>query len=176
MEKQASKIIKWKPLLWLIFTAYLLTVLKLTIFRTDIYHIHYEERQLNLMLFIDLIHMYQTKGIFEFLRLFLGNIGWFVPLGFLLPILLPLPRQRLLTLCAIGFFLSLTIETVQYFTHQGVAEIDDLMLNTFGTALGYGFFLCARRIRQLKTKPTSQPEKAPKNPPQIFPETEDSQL
>ena len=160
---------KLKIFLWLIFLLYLLTVLKLTILRTDIYHIHYDERQINLTLFLDLVHMYQTKGILEFLRLFLGNIGWFVPLGFFLPILLPLPRQKFFSVCAIGFCLSLMIETTQFFTYQGVAEIDDVILNTFGTALGYGFFLCARRIHQAKAKP-------PQNAPEIFPETEDSQL
>jgi glycopeptide antibiotics resistance protein len=115
--------------------------LKLTIFRSDLL---YSERQLNLTLFIDLINVCRTVGTGEFLRLFLGNIGWFVPFGFLMPILLK--RKNLLITMAIGLSFSFFIETMQFAFYKGVAELDDLILNTLGVAIGYSLYKLSQII------------------------------
>lgn len=63
------------------------------------------------------------------------NVFFFVPLGFLLPLI----WNRY---CAIfrtvpfGFFLSLTIEVLQIFTHRAT-DVNDLMTNTLGAVIGY---------------------------------------
>ena len=116
------------------FLAYILIVLRLTIFRTGVF----DERQLNLAIFADLIHVFRNVGIGRFLWLFFGNIGWFVPLGFLLPVLLK--RESFLKVIVIGLMFSLTIESLQFIFRVGVAELDDLILNTIGTAIGYLLF------------------------------------
>lgn len=117
-----------------VFIIYILVVLKLTIFRAG----HYRERQLNLALFVDLFDVYRHVGLVPFLRLFLGNIGWFVPFGFLLPLLSK--KNNLVRTVAAGFVFSLFIETAQFIFYKGVAELDDLILNTLGAAIGY--WLC----------------------------------
>ena len=117
------------------FVIYILVVLKLTVFRVNV---HYYERQLNLRLFIDLINVYRHVGIGEFARLFLGNIGWFIPFGFLLPVLLK--KESLIKTMIMGMMFSLIIETLQFVFHKGVAELDDVILNASGTALGYCIF------------------------------------
>ena len=121
------------------FSLYILAVLYLTVFRFDA---RYDERRLNLSLFVDLANVYRNVGAVPFTRLFLGNIGWFVPFGFLFPVLLPAPlrRKRFLATMAAGFVFSLLIEVTQYIFYIGVAELDDLILNTFGVAVGYLFF------------------------------------
>ena len=124
-----------------VFAIYLLVLLNLTIFRFDFY---YEERQLNLTLFTGLIRIFQRRGIGEFLRLFLGNIGWFVPLGFLLPLLSK--RKGFLFTAGAGLMLSFMIEAIQFIFYKGVAELDDLLLNVLGTALGYLFYKTAQRL------------------------------
>ena len=121
-----------KKIIWFIFIIYILIILKLTIFR---FNVHYAERQLNLTLFADLIKTYKNTGIQEFLRLFLGNIGWFVPFGFLLPILLK--RKNILTVIIWGAVFSFCIETTQFIFRKGVAELDDLILNVVGVVIGY---------------------------------------
>jgi glycopeptide antibiotics resistance protein len=78
------------------------------------------------------------------LRLFLGNIGSFVPLGFLLPILLK--RKSLIITVAIGFTFSFLIESAQYISYKGIAEVDDLILNTLGAAMGYFSFFVAAMV------------------------------
>lgn len=118
--------------IWLaIFILYIAVILKLTIFRD----ISYDVSQLNLMLFIDLIRIYKNEGIWEFLRLFLGNIGWFVPLGFLLPMFLNKKSIARIAMCGLGF--SFVIEVLQFIFRKGVTEIDDLILNTLGATIGY---------------------------------------
>ena len=133
----ASK--KQKAICISVFSLYILIVLYLTIGRFNFY---YKERQLNLRLFVDLIGVIQNTGIPEFLRLFLGNIGWFVPFGFLLPILQK--RKRFLFCIAAGALFSFAIELMQFLFYKGVAEIDDLILNTLGTAIGYLFYRLLR--------------------------------
>jgi glycopeptide antibiotics resistance protein len=68
-----------------------------------------------------------------------GNIAWFLPLGFLLP----WEAQSLRpfrNLVAFAFFFSLAAETLQYAFAVGIFDIDDVILNTSGAALGWGIF------------------------------------
>ena len=91
-----------------IFAVYMLIVLKLTVFRSD----PYDERQLNLAPFIHLIEIYKTAGAGEFTRLFFGNIGWFVPFGFLLPLLMK--KESFFITLAFGMAFSFFIESIQF--------------------------------------------------------------
>jgi len=67
----------------IVFVIYIVALLYITVFR---FGVHYEDRQLNLTPFRELARVYRDAATGRFLRLFLGNIGWFMPLGFLLPI------------------------------------------------------------------------------------------
>ena len=66
-----------------------------------------------------------------------GNIIMFIPLGFLLPKVFPtlgsLPRILLTTAAIIS-----AAELIQLFTLVGSCDIDDLILNLMGAAVGYG--------------------------------------
>jgi glycopeptide antibiotics resistance protein len=67
---------------------------------------------------------------------FLGNIVAFLPMGTLPPLI----RQKRTTIWQVALFslaLSLTIEVSQYFSGRRVPDVDDLILNTLGGALGY---------------------------------------
>ena len=142
----ASSRIK-KITLWLIFLTYILVVLRLTIFRLA----PLDERQINLALFTDLINVYRYVGFMPFLRLFAGNIVWFIPFGFLLPFLIKRNSFWLITLA--GFLFSLAIETAQFIFYRGVAELDDLILNTVGVVIGYFIFkLFSRHLEAYEIK------------------------
>lgn len=65
-----------------------------------------------------------------------GNIVMFMPFGFFLPLLWRMTGRRTL---AVGMCVSLFIETVQLFLPRST-DIDDLILNTAGTALGLLFY------------------------------------
>ncbi|UFJ42311.1 VanZ family protein [Brevibacillus humidisoli] len=69
-----------------------------------------------------------------------GNVLLFVPFGFLIPLLLP-DRRTFLRVTADGFLCSLGIELSQYlFTFSRSADVDDVIFNTIGTAMGYVFY------------------------------------
>ncbi len=68
-----------------------------------------------------------------------GNIFLFVPLGYFLP-LLEKRYRKWETVLLTGFLISLLLEAGQYFLYLGSADIDDVLLNLSGTALGFLFF------------------------------------
>ncbi|MDQ1147932.1 glycopeptide antibiotics resistance protein [Bacillus sp. SORGH_AS 510] len=65
-----------------------------------------------------------------------GNVVGFIPLGFILPLLLK-KFQRLSAVMAASFCLSLTYEILQLLFEFGSFDVDDLILNTLGGMLGY---------------------------------------
>jgi glycopeptide antibiotics resistance protein len=70
---------------------------------------------------------------------FFGNIGFFMPLGFFLP-LLSKKISSAWKVILLGGCLSLSIEVCQLFIPARGSDIDDIILNTTGTALGYLLF------------------------------------
>ena len=130
-----------KAICLIVFSIYILVLLYITIFRFDFF---YEERQLNLTLFVNLITIYRNEGVGRFVWLLVGNIAWFVPFGFLLPILST--RKNLFAVVAGGFLLSLFIESIQFIFYKGVAELDDLILNVLGVVIGYIFYKMMSRL------------------------------
>ena len=125
---------KKKITLYVVFFVYIAVLLKLTIFRSTTM----EHRAVNLRLFANLIDVYKTASTWQFVRLFFGNIGWFVPWGIVLPVLTK--RNNLWLTALTGFGFSFFIEINQYVFRKGFFEIDDLILNTLGTIIGYGIF------------------------------------
>ena len=74
------------------------------------------------------------------------NAIMFAPLGFLLPAYFERYRHWGRTLAA-GFLTSLTVELIQLFTFRAT-DVDDLIMNTLGTLLG---FLLAKLIFRHRT-------------------------
>lgn len=63
------------------------------------------------------------------------NIGMLVPVGFLLPVVLPCKRKYTLTLL-ISFLLIILIEVMQFVMKCGTFEIDDIVNNMIGAIVG----------------------------------------
>jgi glycopeptide antibiotics resistance protein len=76
-----------------------------------------------------------------------GNVALFLPLGFLLPLLAP-RLDRLWRTAGAGFALSVAIELSQV-AFPGVrrADVNDVLLNTLGAALGFLAYRLAARAR-----------------------------
>lgn len=89
-----------------------------------------------------------NSGVRSYIRMSVinlaGNIIMFIPLGFLLPRvfsrLTSLPRILLTTTVLIT-----AVEIIQLFTLVGSCDIDDLILNVIGSAIGYGFHKTAKK-------------------------------
>lgn len=73
------------------------------------------------------------------------NMLLFVPFGYLLPQLKPLKWYKVIGL---GFLTSLLIETCQLVFRFGVFELDDLVKNTMGAALGWLLYVGLDRFHK----------------------------
>lgn len=69
---------------------------------------------------------------------FLGNMVMFVPIGILLPIVLE--KHKWYWTVGAGLSFSCTIEIMQLVLSRGCFDPDDMILNTLGTTIGYGFY------------------------------------
>ncbi|MEM1135771.1 MAG: VanZ family protein [Bacteroidota bacterium] len=68
--------------------------------------------------------------------MFFGNLFLFTPLSLLMPIsFASLRTSHILLLSA--FFLSLFAESLQYLFKVGLLDVDDIILNVAGVALGW---------------------------------------
>ena len=67
-----------------------------------------------------------------------GNMLMFMPFGFLGIVFPKLNNFRVLILDFL--FAIILVESLQYFTRLGVFDIDDVLLNTFGVAIGFWIY------------------------------------
>ena len=124
--------------LWIILLVYLSVVFYFTIISRE----PSDEHKLELLPFktiIDFFNVdYDSHGQY-ILREVLLNIGLLMPVGFLLGSLLASFRTgaMLHKVIILGFSISLIIETFQLITKTGTFEVDDLIYNTLGCAMGY---------------------------------------
>ena len=90
-----------------------------------------------LRLFFGLLDSSRTEYVRAAVVNLFGNVIMFIPLGFLLPRVFPrLNRFRKVLLTTA---LSITaVEIIQLLTLVGSCDIDDLILNVIGAAMGYG--------------------------------------
>ena len=65
-----------------------------------------------------------------------GNILGFMPLGYELPALIPFFRKGIRVVIG-GIVLSSLVEVIQLVSRVGSYDVDDILLNTIGTWLGY---------------------------------------
>lgn len=112
---------------------------------------HIKKRDLNLVPVRNIIndyHQIKGTGVYNFYSNLLGNFVLFIPLPFILIWLF-----RMKNYCSIlvtGLLISIGIECIQYIFEMGVADIDDVILNTLGTAVG---LLCYTARKKIFTKP-----------------------
>ena len=86
----------------------------------------------------------------EMYRSMLMNVFLFVPMGLSLPFVFGGgTAKRILLTILVGLLLSVTIEAIQYFAHLGMAETDDIICNTVGTAIGSCAFLLTLLWRKI---------------------------
>lgn len=121
----------------------------------------YENYRANLVPFKEISRFLRSAlnaGSINYFDVFInlvGNVVAFIPFGALI---------RWVRNCKTGFFIavlytflfSLAIELIQFFTKVGVFDVDDLILNTCGGAIGY---ICYRILRFFDRKRYQNGEK-----------------
>lgn len=104
----------------------------------------------NLIPFVEIRRFWTYRkqlGGFAFLTNIFGNVIGFIPYGFILPIVSRRMRRARHIILS-GLAISLTVETIQLVTRVGCFDVDDLILNTLGAALGYFGFWVLNHIRR----------------------------
>lgn len=104
----------------------------------------------NLILFKEirrfLVHR-KTLGIMAVMLNLVGNVVAFVPFGFFLPIISAKCRSFFYMLF-FSFEFSLIVETLQLVSKVGSFDVDDMVLNTIGGAVGYLIFVALNHMRR----------------------------
>lgn len=138
-----------------IFFVYCAFLLILMFFREqfDIDTTYYEQltRNLNLVPFRSIttylyLMIYKPNdALFSYAFLnFFGNLVLFIPFGFLLPCLW-IKVRVFWRIISFSTGIIALLEVIQLFTLLGSFDIDDLLLNLIGVAVGYMLFYFARR-------------------------------
>jgi glycopeptide antibiotics resistance protein len=115
------------------------------------------KRNFNMVPFRDKFYYLQTYAIHkqaenvEFFKDFIGNILLFVPFPFLLFYVLDIKSYRRVFWFSVAA--SLCVELLQYIFNIGVADIDDLALNTLGISIGWVILYRLSRVPSLKPIP-----------------------
>ncbi|WP_315079839.1 VanZ family protein [uncultured Clostridium sp.] len=136
-----------------VFFIYFLILINLTICKGSVLQISFEDkRSINYIPLVETIKMFQNNymGIGNTLYNVVGNIVLFLPLGFFIPLLFK-KKNSVLNIALYGFITSLTIELIQLLTSSNITDVDDIIFNTLGAALGFLIFNVFYRIIK-KTK------------------------
>lgn len=88
-----------------------------------------------------------TRTYKAVLNLF-GNIVCFMPFGLFVPYIFK-RRISFIKVVFTTFMFSLCIEVIQLYFMIGIFDVDDLILNTLGGALGYVVYAVLNKIRNL---------------------------
>ena len=76
-----------------------------------------------------------------------GNVGMFVPLGCFLPVVFPKLRKLWKTLLAVALVVC-AVEVLQLLSLLGNCDVDDLILNLIGAAMGYGIYFLLLKMKK----------------------------
>ncbi len=76
------------------------------------------------------------------------NIIMFIPLGILLPSVFYTFRKAHMMILS-GLFLSIAIEVTQYCTGRGYCQLEDVIMNTIGTVIGFVIYRGYLKIYQI---------------------------
>lgn len=128
----------------MLFVLYVLLLIYFLFFSEEYGRVAAEEREYryNLIPFIEIRRFWiyrEQLGVFAVVTNLLGNVIGFIPYGFILPVIARKCRSGFFIILS-GFGISLLVETIQLITKVGCFDVDDLILNTLGAALGYPGF------------------------------------
>lgn len=98
--------------------------------------------------FVDSIKLFMQGSIFAAYYNVVGNVVWFMPLGFFCGMLYGSKKGESRAL-KYGFLTSFFIEFAQFIFYTGVSHIDDIICNVLGSWLG---FLLYRLIKKRRKK------------------------
>ena len=136
------------------FVLYILVLIYCLFFADRYGQMAFAEREYhyNLVLFTEIRRFWTYREQLGFLAVaanLLGNVVGFMPFGMILP-LISRNARGFFFITFSGFTLSLCVEVTQLMTKLGSFDVDDLIMNTLGTAAGYLIFAVCHSIYDKK--------------------------
>ncbi|MCL6443858.1 MAG: VanZ family protein [Alicyclobacillus sp.] len=148
-----NNIPKRNAFLYSVFFVYLLVIVKITLFPIPHPILGGSHTlQTNLIPFRTIRSTLAMGSVFHDFYDLGGNILLFVPFGFLLPLIFK-NQNRLVSVVFLGFCATLTVESAQFMISYVIGysyrhfDVDDLILNTLGTMMGYAAFRVLVRLQ-----------------------------
>lgn len=138
-----------------LFVIYILALIYFLFFAERYGQMSFEERKYhyNLVLFQEIKRFWNYRnqlGTLAVTANLFGNVAGFIPFGFIPP-LISRNARGFFFITFSGFALSLCVETAQLITKLGCFDVDDLVMNTLGTAIGYlAFAGCHHVYKKIK--------------------------
>ena len=96
---------------------------------------------------IPFVYLFDYNSLRDIVWNVAGNMVMFIPSGIILPIVYK-KLNSFKKVVAAGVFISLCIEFLQLPFSSRASDIDDLILNTFGVAVGYGIFAAIKYLKR----------------------------
>lgn len=114
---------------------------------------YFSKDMINITPFSTIVNYFNNYECFGFRYWFInvwGNILFFVPYGFMCPIIFEKLRKTSWFL-VFAFILTATIEVLQEVSSLGIFDIDDIILNFIGTLFGYYIYkiLIKKQIEEI---------------------------
>lgn len=152
MNKESKKKIKTAGTI--LFVLYIFALIYFLFFAERFGMHPFQERRYhyNLVLFreINRFWIYRKQlGFVAVMSNLLGNVVGFIPFGLILPIISKNARGFFFITFS-GFTLSLCVEAVQLVSKLGCFDVDDLVMNTMGAAIGYVMFAVSHMLYKKK--------------------------
>ncbi len=113
----------------------------------------------NLVLFREIRRFWVYRSQIGFGYVFLnlaGNILVFIPFGLLLP-LLSIKLRGFVRVVLLGLAFSLVVECIQLVTKTGCFDVDDMLLNTIGAAVGFIIFAIVQHRQKKRGRAGRKP-------------------
>lgn len=96
---------------------------------------------------IPLVHLFDYNSKRDLLLNVIGNTAMFIPSGIVLPIIYK-KLNTLWKVLAAGAMISLCIEIIQLPFSVRASDVDDLILNVLGVAIGYGIYAAVKHLKR----------------------------
>ncbi|WP_242875646.1 VanZ family protein [Anaerobium acetethylicum] len=142
LRKKRSLIQRRKMIFEFFFVVYIIAILDITGIIGMQFNIDWFIHSLSSIGF----HTQIDKGTLWMMML---NMALFVPLGILIPMVISNMKWNGIKVFVLGFCFSIAIEFLQMFGGR-MSEINDVLMNAFGTLMGYFIFSILIRINELK--------------------------
>ncbi|CAM2901362.1 VanZ family protein [Paenibacillus sediminis] len=137
MRRGASHFVTW--LIFLSYTSVLLYLMFFGFHRTALSTDHMRYNLVPFKTIANYIFHYEAFGFKTWVINLFGNVVVFTPFGFLVPSLFIRARKGLLFYSSFVFVLILA-EILQSVLRLGSFDVDDLILNTLGAAIGFRIY------------------------------------